>query len=108
MALTRDQQKAIFSSRLNVKLNKINPKEKSFEIDSVSRPKAQEIFEKLNKTVTDKRPSAKSQTVMLAGGLHQTVWEDKRGRILLEAKFFDIPDNKVRITGRATKDLVKF
>ena len=108
MPRTREQEKAMFAKRLNVKVDQINPKEKSFTIDSISREKAQEVFKNLGKTVTDKRPNATSQTVMLAGGIHQTIWEDKRGRILLEAKFFDIPNNKVKITARTTKDLVKF
>jgi len=101
------KSKGTFSPRLNVHIDKFSAKDKTLEINSVSRAKAQEVFKRLGKTVTDKRPTTKHDTVMLEGGLHMTTWEDKKGKILLQAKFFDIPNNKVRITARATKDLVK-
>ncbi len=101
------EKKKTFSPKLNVHLSRFSAKKKSIEIDSVSREKAQEIFKNLGKTVTAKRPNAKHDTVMLAGGIHMTTWEDTKGNILLQAKFFDIPKNKVRITAHATKFLVK-
>lgn len=90
------------SSRASVSRNSTNkmlntnpfPKEQTSDI--VSRKEAQDIFELLKNAMQLNYPKVKPMTVMLSGGIHQTIWENN-DNVLLEAKFFDKPNNKVEV-----------
>lgn len=86
----------VYSNKVKSKPIRTNPYPREQTSDVVSRKEAQDIFVLLKNAMQLNYPKVKPHTVMLSGGIHQTVWENKND-VLLEAKFFDRPNNKVQV-----------